>query len=64
MSDPKSKSPDAPSSITATLAEVLERRKAALVQSGKGAPRGGAMRQFERAAAARSASKSKPALRK
>jgi hypothetical protein len=52
----------APKSATQTLAELVARRKAA---QGAGANAGpGGRRQSERAAAARSASKSKPAMRK
>ncbi len=52
----------APKSATQTLAELVARRKAA---QGGGANVGpGGRRQSERDAAARSASKSKPALRK
>ena len=52
----------APKSVTQTLAELVARRKAA---QGAGANAGpGGRRQSERDAAARSASKSKPALRK
>jgi hypothetical protein len=50
-----------PKSATEVLAELVARRKAA---ANSGAPGGVGRRQSERAAAARSASKSKPALRK
>jgi len=49
-------------SPTEVMAELVARRKAA---AGEAGPNGlGGRRQSERAAAARSASKSKPALRK
>jgi len=53
---------DEKKSPTQTLAELVARRKAA---NGDGSPAGGmgGRKQSERAAAARSASKSKPALR-
>ena len=54
---------DTPKTATQALAELVAKRKAALAESAKGGPRGG-LRESERAAAARSASKSKPALRK
>lgn len=63
MTDPKPNCGDTPPSITESLAELVARRKAALAQAAKSGPRGG-MRESENAAAARSASKSKPALRK
>lgn len=63
MTDPEHNRGDARPSITESLAELVARRKAALAQAAKGGPRGG-MRESENAAAARSASKSKPALRK
>lgn len=63
MSDPADVPPASPTSATQTLAELVARRKAALAQTAKGGPHGGA-RESERFAAARSASKSKPALRK
>lgn len=63
MSDPADASPGAPKTTTEALAELVARRKAALVQAAKDGPRGG-QRDSERFAAARSASKSKPALRK
>ncbi len=56
--DPSSASKTA----TQTLAELVARRKAA--QGSGGAVGPGGRRQSERDAAARSASKSKPALRK
>jgi hypothetical protein len=52
-----------PKSTTEALAELVARRKAALAQTATRGPRGG-LRESERAAAANSASKSKPALRK
>lgn len=58
MSDETSKAPQA-KSPTQVLAELVARRRAAAT----GAPRGG-KRETEWSAAARSASKSKPALRK
>lgn len=54
---------DAPKPITQTLAELVAQRKAAQAQTAKSGPRGGA-RVSEQVAAARSASKSKPAMRK
>ena len=64
MSDPKDPPPpEQPRSATEALAELVARRKAALAQTAKSGPRGGP-RESERSAAARSASKSKPALRK
>jgi hypothetical protein len=63
MSDQSDDPADAPKSATAALAELVARRKAALALASKAGPRGGA-REPERAAAARSASKSKPAPRK
>ena len=63
MSNPTDDSSNPPKSPTEALAELVARRKAALAQGGKGGPRQG-LRQSERAAAASSASKSKPALRK
>jgi hypothetical protein len=53
--------PKDPKSATQALAELVAKRKAAA--AAKDGPRGGA-RESERAAAARSASKSKPAMRK
>ena len=50
-------------SAAQSLAEVVARRKAAMAEGGSNPFQGG-RRQAERAAAARSASKSKPALRK
>ena len=47
-----------------TMAELVARRRAALGDGGPAGANGGGRRQAERAAAARSASKSKPALRK
>ena len=52
-----------PKPATAALAELVAKRKAALAQAAGKGPRGGA-KESERSAAARSASKSKPALRK
>ena len=52
-----------PKTATETLAELVARRKAKAGQTNWGAAAGG-LRGQERAAAARSASKSKPALRK
>jgi hypothetical protein len=49
-------------SATATLAELVAKRKATAGNEGAGGRDG--RRQSERAAAARSAAKSKPALRK
>jgi hypothetical protein len=49
-------------SAAQNLAEVVARRKAAMATASD--PLQGGRRQAERAAAARSASKSKPALRK
>jgi len=63
MSDPQDAPPGPSKSSTSALAELVAQRKAALAQAAKGGPRGGA-RESERSAAARSASKSKPALRK
>jgi hypothetical protein len=63
MSDPEDVAPVPTNPTTQALAELVARRKAALAQAAKGGPRGGA-RESERFAAARSASKSKPALRK
>jgi hypothetical protein len=53
--------PASPKSTTEALAALVAQRKAAL--AAKNGPRGG-QRESERAAAARSASKSKPAMRK
>jgi hypothetical protein len=53
--------PNTPKSATETLAALVARRKAAV--GAPGAKPGGG-RETERAAAARSAAKSKPALRK
>jgi hypothetical protein len=63
MSEPADDLAATPRSTTETLSALLAQRKAALAQAGKSGPRGGT-RESERAAAARSASKSKPALRK
>ena len=63
MSDPSSAPPAQPKSTTEALAALVAQRKAALAQAAKSGPRGGA-REPERAAAARSASKSRPAMRK
>ena len=63
MSDPADSPPGQPKSATETLAALVAKRKAALVEGARNGPRGGA-RQSERAAAARSASKSKPAMKK
>ncbi len=63
MSSPPDDPPSSPKPATAALAELVARRKAALAQAAKSGPRGGA-REPERFAAARSASKSKPAMRK
>jgi hypothetical protein len=63
MTNPTNAPEDAPKPITAALAELVARRKASLAQTAKNGPRGGA-RESERSAAARSASKSKPAMRK
>jgi hypothetical protein len=63
MSDPADTPPGPPKSTTEALAELVAKRKAALAQTAKSGPRGGS-REPERAAAARSASKSKPAMRK
>ena len=52
-----------PKTATEKLAELLAQRKAKAAQTSFGAATGGP-RQHERAAAARSFSKSKPALRK
>jgi hypothetical protein len=62
MSNPAN-DPPPPKSATKALAELVANRKAALARAANGRPRGGAQ-ESERAAAARSASKSKPALRK
>ncbi len=53
--------PEAPKSATQVLAELVARRKAAAHPAAKSL---GPHRQAERAAAARSASKSKPAMKK
>jgi hypothetical protein len=63
MSDPTDDFSGSPKSTTEALAELVARRKATLAQAAKSGPRGGP-RESERSAAARSASKSKPALRK
>jgi hypothetical protein len=63
MTEPADDPPAQPRSTTEALAALVERRKAALAQTAKSGPRGGS-REPERAAAARSASKSKPAMRK
>jgi hypothetical protein len=60
MSEPED-TPPAQKSATEVLAELVARRKAA---ASSGAPGALGRRQSERAAAARSASKSKPAMRK
>jgi hypothetical protein len=59
---PSSDDDQSQKSPTQTLAELVARRKAAQAAGTHGEP--GGRRQSERAAAARSASKSKPALRK
>ena len=64
MDDPHDGSrnaPDSQKSATQVLAELVARRKAA---AGPAAKSLGPYRQSERAAAARSASKSKPAMKK
>ena len=63
MTDSEHDQPAAPKTPTEALAELVARRKAALAQTAKTGPRGGA-RESERSAAARSASKSKPAMSK
>ena len=60
MNDPQDDTA-APKSATQVLAELVARRKAATHSSAKAS---GPHRQAERAAAARSASKSKPAMKK
>ena len=60
MNDPQD-APDAQKSATQVLADLVARRKAA---AGPAAKSLGPHRQAERAAAARSASKSKPAMKK
>ena len=60
MNDPQD-DPAAPKSATQVLAALVARRKAATQSTAKSA---GPHRQAERAAAARSASKSKPAMKK
>ena len=63
MSEPTDPAPAQPKSATEALAELVAKRKAALAEAAKSGPRGGA-RESERTAAARSASKSRPAMRK
>ena len=58
---PPSAPPASPKSPTEKLAELVAQRKAAQGSHGGGIP---GQKQTERAAAARSLSKSKPALRK
>ena len=60
MSDDAPSAPDR-KSPTEVLAALVAQRKA---NGGQGAAKGAGLRESERAAAARSASKSKPALRK
>jgi len=63
MHEPPDDTSDPPRSASETLAELVARRKTRLNQSAAKGPRGGP-RETERAAAARSAFKSKPAPRK
>jgi hypothetical protein len=59
--DDQGEAPQSPKNATQVLAELVARRKAA---QQPGHDSGPGRRQSERAAAARSASKSKPAMRK
>ena len=63
MTEPKDAPPGSPKTPTEALAELVAKRTAALALAAKSGPRGG-LRESERSAAARSASKSKPAMSK